>query len=86
MIRVYFHIVRKSVQDMVPKAVMKFLVIYIREHLSTHLGSTVSNAEDIEDIVVESTEVIEIRKAATEKLEELKKAKHIIDETLRIRN
>lgn len=67
---------------MVPKAIMHFLVNDIRNNLQSELVTVLYDAEDVDDIVVESHAMIENRKAATEKLEELKKAKNIIEDTL----
>jgi dynamin 1-like protein len=80
LIRGYFLIVRKSIQDMVPKAVMKFLVNYVRDNLQSDLVRVLYNAENIDDLLVESDLMSQRRKDASEMLEALNKANNVISE------
>jgi dynamin 1-like protein len=80
LIRGYFLIVRKSIQDMVPKAVMKFLVNYVRDNLQSDLVRVLYNSENIDDLLVESDLMSQRRKDASEMLEALNKANNVISE------
>ena len=43
LIKSYFYIVRKSIQDSVPKAIMHFLVSYVKNNLQSELGMYTCN-------------------------------------------
>ena len=43
LIKSYFYIVRKSIQDSVPKAIMHFLVSYVKNNLQSELGMNTCN-------------------------------------------
>uniref|UniRef100_A0A7E4V250 dynamin GTPase n=1 Tax=Panagrellus redivivus TaxID=6233 RepID=A0A7E4V250_PANRE len=80
LIRGYFLIVRKIVQDMVPKAVMKFLVNYVRDNLQSELVRQLYNSESIDGLLSESDLMAQRRKEAAEMLDALNKANNVISE------
>uniref|UniRef100_A0A1I8ACI8 dynamin GTPase n=1 Tax=Steinernema glaseri TaxID=37863 RepID=A0A1I8ACI8_9BILA len=80
LIKNYFMIVRKRVQDGIPKAVMLFLVNYVEEHLQSELIKQLYRNEIIDDLLSESEAMSQRRKEAVEMLNALKKAAVIIGE------
>uniref|UniRef100_A0A915PQF5 dynamin GTPase n=1 Tax=Setaria digitata TaxID=48799 RepID=A0A915PQF5_9BILA len=80
LIRCYFMIVRKNVQDTVPKAIMHFLVNYVRDNLQSELVQQLYKREIIEELLSESPVMAQRRKEAAEMLSALNKASNIIGE------
>ncbi|KAL3982878.1 Dynamin central region family protein [Acanthocheilonema viteae] len=80
LIRCYFMIVRKNVQDTVPKAIMHFLVNYVRDNLQSELVQQLYKREVIEELLTESPVMAQRRKEAAEMLSALNKANNIISE------
>jgi len=80
LIKSYFYIVRKSIQDSVPKAVMHFLVNYVKDNLQSELVSSLYKQEQIDQLLSESEHIGQRRKEAGEMLEALQKASQIISE------
>ncbi|KAK6111261.1 Dynamin central region family protein [Brugia pahangi] len=80
LIRCYFMIVRKNVQDTVPKAIMHFLVNYVRDNLQSELVQQLYKREIIEELLTESPVMAQRRKEAAEMLNALNKASSIIGE------
>lgn len=80
LIRCYFMIVRKNVQDAVPKAIMHFLVNYVRDNLQSELVRQLYKHEIIEELLSESPVMAQRRKESAEMLEALNKASQIIGE------
>ncbi|ELU13589.1 hypothetical protein CAPTEDRAFT_159349 [Capitella teleta] len=80
LIRSYFMIVRKSIQDSTPKAIMHFLVNYVKDNLQSELVSNLYKTEEIERLLDESEHVAARRREASEMLKALQKASHIISE------
>ncbi|EFO21103.2 DRP-1 protein [Loa loa] len=80
LIRCYFMIVRKNVQDTVPKAIMHFLVNYVRDNLQSELVQQLYKREVIEELLTESPVMAQRRKEAAEMLNALNKASSIISE------
>lgn len=80
LIKSYFYIVRKSIQDSVPKSVMHFLVNYVKDNLQSELVSSLYKADQIESLLSESEHIGQRRKEAAEMLEALQKASQIISE------
>ena len=69
MIKSYFYIVRKSIQDAVPKAIMHFLVNYVKDNLQSELVSSLYKQEEIASLLSESEHIGQRRKEAAEMLE-----------------
>ena len=71
LIRSYFLIVRKNIQDSVPKAVMHFLVNYVKDELQSELVASLYRSETHEhdQLLSESIHIAQRRREATEMLE-----------------
>ena len=80
LIKSYFYIVRKSIQDAVPKAIMHFLVNYVKDNLQSELVSSLYKQEEIASLLSESEHIGQRRKEAAEMLQALQKASQIIGE------
>lgn len=80
LIKSYFLIIRKSIQDSVPKAIMHFLVNDVKDNLQSELVSSLYKTSKNEDILEESPHIATRRREATEMLEALQKASMIIGE------
>ncbi|XP_025107859.1 dynamin-1-like protein [Pomacea canaliculata] len=80
LIRSYFMIVRKNIQDSTPKAIMHFLVNYIKDNLQSELVSQLYKREEIETLLEESEHIAARRKEASEMLQALQRASQIIGE------
>jgi len=80
LIRSYFLIVRKNIQDSVPKAIMHFLVNYVKDNLQSELVSHLYKQEEIEKLLEESEHIAARRREASEMLKALQNASHIISE------
>ncbi|XP_066586909.1 dynamin-1-like protein isoform X2 [Prorops nasuta] len=80
LIKSYFYIVRKSIQDSVPKAVMHFLVNYVKDNLQSELVTHLYKSDHIEALLNESEHIAVRRKEAADMLKALTQAGHIISE------
>ncbi|XP_076245571.1 dynamin related protein 1 isoform X1 [Calliopsis andreniformis] len=80
LIKSYFYIVRKSIQDSVPKAVMHFLVNYVKDNLQSELVTHLYKSDHAEVLLNESEHVAVRRKEAADMLKALTQAGHIISE------
>ncbi|GFO43923.1 dynamin-1-like protein [Plakobranchus ocellatus] len=80
LIKSYFMIVRKNIQDSTPKAIMHFLVNHVKDHLQSELVSRLYRKEEIETLLEESVHIAARRKEASEMLQALQRASQIIGE------
>lgn len=80
LIRSYFLIVRKNIQDSVPKAIMHFLVNHVKDNLQSELVTHLYKNEHFLDLLQESDHVAVRRKEASEMLKSLQRASQIIGE------
>ncbi|OXU18233.1 hypothetical protein TSAR_000136 [Trichomalopsis sarcophagae] len=80
LIKSYFYIVRKSIQDSVPKAVMHFLVNYVKDNLQSELVTHLYKSDHAEHLLNESEHIAVRRKEAADMLKALTQAGHIISE------
>ncbi|KAK2139926.1 hypothetical protein LSH36_1555g00016 [Paralvinella palmiformis] len=80
LIKSYFLIVRKNIQDSIPKAIMHFLVNHCKDNLQSELVSHLYKQEEICRLLEESEHIAARRKEASEMLEALQKASQIISE------
>ncbi|CAF0924474.1 unnamed protein product [Adineta steineri] len=82
LIRSYFLIVRKNIQDTVPKAIMHFLVNYVKDQLQSELVASLykTSTHEHDELLDESGHIAQRRKDAQEMLEALHKANQIISE------
>uniref|UniRef100_A0A673AZ27 Dynamin-1-like protein n=1 Tax=Sphaeramia orbicularis TaxID=375764 RepID=A0A673AZ27_9TELE len=80
LIKCYFLIVRKSIQDSVPKTVMHFLVNFVKEHLQSELVGQLYKQPLLQELLIESQDTAQQRTEVAQMLEALKKANNIISE------
>lgn len=80
LIRSYFLIVRKNIQDTVPKAIMHFLVNFVKDNLQSELVSKLYRQDEYDILLQESDRVAQRRREAAEMLKALQKASQIIGE------
>ncbi|XP_018304493.1 dynamin-1-like protein isoform X2 [Mycetomoellerius zeteki] len=80
LIRSYFYIVRKSIQDSVPKAVMHFLVNHVKDNLQSELVTHLYKSDQAEALLIESEHIAVRRKETADMLKALTQAGHIISE------
>ncbi|XP_045534074.1 dynamin-1-like protein isoform X1 [Papilio machaon] len=80
LIKSYFYIVRKSIQDSVPKAVMHFLVNYVQDNLQSELVTHLYKSDQAESLLNESEHIAQRRKEAADMLKALQRAGQIISE------
>ncbi|XP_063226035.1 dynamin-1-like protein isoform X2 [Bacillus rossius redtenbacheri] len=80
LIKSYFYIVRKSIQDSVPKAVMHFLVNFVKDNLQSELVTHLYKSDQAEELLNESEHIAQRRKEAADMLKALQRANHIISE------
>ncbi|XP_061528161.1 dynamin-1-like protein isoform X1 [Phycodurus eques] len=80
LIKSYFLIVRKTIQDSVPKTVMHFLVNFVKEHLQSELVGQLYKQTLLQDLLIESQDTAQQRTEVAQMLQALKKANNIISE------
>uniref|UniRef100_A0A8C7JSD2 Dynamin-1-like protein n=1 Tax=Oncorhynchus kisutch TaxID=8019 RepID=A0A8C7JSD2_ONCKI len=80
LIKSYFLIVQKNIQDSVPKAVMHFLVNHVRDSLQSELVGQLYKSGLLNDLLTESEDMAQRRKEAADMLEALQKACQVIAE------
>ncbi|KAJ8285924.1 hypothetical protein GJAV_G00032530 [Gymnothorax javanicus] len=80
LIKCYFLIVRKSIQDSVPKTVMHFLVNYVKERLQSELVGQLYKQPLLRELLIESQDTAQQRTEVAQMLEALQKASNIISE------
>jgi len=80
LIKSYFYLVRKMIQDSVPKSIMHFMVNYVKDNLQSELVSSLYKADQIENLLCESEHIGQRRSEASEMLTALQKASQIISE------
>uniref|UniRef100_A0A8C8CXG4 Dynamin-1-like protein n=1 Tax=Oncorhynchus tshawytscha TaxID=74940 RepID=A0A8C8CXG4_ONCTS len=80
LIKSYFLIVRKNIQDSVPTAVMHFLVNHVKDSLQSELVGQLYKSGLLNDLLTESEDMAQRRKEAADMLEALQKACQVIAE------
>ncbi|XP_031714743.1 dynamin-1-like protein isoform X4 [Anarrhichthys ocellatus] len=80
LIKSYFLIVRKNIQDSVPKAVMHFLVNHVKDCLQSELVGQLYKAGLLDDLLTESEDMAQRRMEAADMLKALQKASQVIAE------
>ncbi|XP_041440883.1 dynamin 1-like L homeolog isoform X2 [Xenopus laevis] len=80
LIKSYFLIVRKNIQDSVPKAVMHFLVNHVKDTLQSELVGQLYKSLLLEDLLTESEDMAQRRNEAADMLKALQRASQIIAE------
>ncbi|XP_039989892.1 dynamin-1-like protein isoform X2 [Xiphias gladius] len=80
LIKSYFLIVRKNIQDSVPKAVMHFLVNHVKDCLQSELVGQLYKTVLLDDLLTESEDMAQRRNEAADMLKALQKASQVIAE------
>ncbi|XP_061534021.1 dynamin-1-like protein isoform X4 [Phycodurus eques] len=80
LIKSYFLIVRKNIQDSVPKAVMHFLVNHVKDCLQSELVGQLYKSVLLDDLLTESEDMAQRRNEAADMLKALQKASQVIAE------
>ncbi|XP_014879975.1 dynamin-1-like protein isoform X2 [Poecilia latipinna] len=80
LIKSYFLIVRKNIQDSVPKAVMHFLVNHVKDSLQSELVGQLYKSGLLNDLLTESEDMAQRRKEAADMLQALQRASQVIAE------
>ncbi|MCI4380229.1 hypothetical protein PGIGA_G00237390 [Pangasianodon gigas] len=80
LIKSYFLIVRKNIQDSVPKAVMHFLVNHVKDSLQSELVGQLYKSGLLDELLTESEDMAQRRKEAADMLQALQKASQVIAE------
>jgi len=80
LIKSYFLIVKKNVQDSIPKAIMHFLVNHVKDNLQSELVTHLYKHDHFEALLQESEHIAVRRKEAAEMLKALQRASQIIGE------
>ncbi|XP_037583053.1 dynamin-1-like protein [Dermacentor silvarum] len=80
LIRSYFLIVRKNIQDSVPKAIMHFLVNFVKDNLQSELVTHLYKHDCFNQLLAESEHVAVRRREAAQMVKALHKASQIIGE------
>ncbi|KAF3986380.1 hypothetical protein FT663_04203 [Candidozyma haemuli var. vulneris] len=74
----YFNIVKRTVADLVPKAVMLKLITRSKDEIQKELLSKLYSAEDLGDLVKENEATVQKRKECLKMVEVLKNASEIV--------
>lgn len=80
LIQSYFNIVRKNIQDTIPKAIMHLLVNKSKKLIHNRLVEKLYRDEKLEELLSETPEVAARRSATKQMVEMLKKAQEILNE------
>ncbi|KAK9952361.1 hypothetical protein ABG768_018206 [Culter alburnus] len=80
LIKSYFLIVRKNIQDSVPKAVMHFLVNHVKDSLQSELVGQLYKPALLDDLLTESEDMAQRRNEAADMLKALQRASQVIAE------
>ncbi|XP_026167607.1 dynamin-1-like protein isoform X4 [Mastacembelus armatus] len=80
LIKSYFLIVRKNIQDSVPKAVMHFLVNHVKDCLQSELVGQLYKTTLLDELLTESEDMAQRRNEAADMLKALQKASQVIAE------
>ncbi|KAF8537062.1 Dynamin central region-domain-containing protein [Trichophaea hybrida] len=78
LIQSYYNIVKRTMIDMVPKAIMLNLVQYSKEEMQRELLENLYKSDQLEDLLKESDYTIRRRKECQQMVESLSKAQEIV--------
>lgn len=76
----YFHIVRQSIQDLIPKAVMHLLVNYTSQHVQNRLVSSLYKPDLFADLLNEDEALVAERTRVKALLDAYKEAFKILSD------
>eukprot|EP00160_Parvularia_atlantis_P014272 Unigene3449_Nuclearia_a/m.10557 Unigene3449_Nuclearia_a/g.10557 ORF Unigene3449_Nuclearia_a/g.10557 Unigene3449_Nuclearia_a/m.10557 type:complete len:546 (+) Unigene3449_Nuclearia_a:162-1799(+) len=74
----YFNIVKRTVADMVPKAIMLHLVVYARENIQRELLHELYKSRSYEELMKESDAVVQRRSECRKMIEALRRAEEAV--------
>ncbi|GAV90560.1 Dynamin_N domain-containing protein/Dynamin_M domain-containing protein/GED domain-containing protein [Cephalotus follicularis] len=80
LVRSYYDIVRKNIQDLVPKTIMHFLVNFTKRNLHQTFTKLLYRDDLVEDLLLEREEIVVKRKRAREMHHVLEEALKTLDE------
>ncbi|XP_041037320.1 dynamin-1-like protein, partial [Carcharodon carcharias] len=80
LIKSYFLIVRKTIQDSVPKTVMHFLVNHVKDNLQSELVGQLYKSQLLDTLLTESEDMAAQRTEAANMLKALQRASQVISE------
>ena len=75
----YFNIVKRTVADMVPKAIMLNLVMVAKEQLQREMLSELYKSDVLDELLKESEQTLQRRKEVKKMIEALTKADEIVN-------
>lgn len=81
----YFGIVRKNMQDLVPKAIMNFLVNAAKENMQNALVAELYKEGELEDIFAEAEHTVEARRRCAELVRALERSLEVLGELRQMR-
>jgi len=76
----YFNIVRRTMIDMVPKAIMLNLVSWSRENMQSELLTNMYKTDELDELLKESDYTVRRRKDCQQMVESLTKAQEIVNQ------
>jgi hypothetical protein len=76
----YFNIVRRTMIDMVPKAIMLNLVSWSRENMQSELLTQMYKTDELDELLKESEYTVRRRKDCQQMVESLTKAQEIVNQ------
>jgi len=76
----YFNIVRKNIQDSVPKSIMHFLVNQSKDNVQNELVAHLYKEELFDELLEESPAIAQRRRECKQRLDVLRKAQSILNE------
>jgi len=80
LLRSYYAIVSKNIEDLVPKTIMHFMVEYVQKNLHSQLVNQLYRPDQFDQLLAESDEVCKHRESASAMLDALKRASDVIGE------
>lgn len=80
LINSYFNIVRRTMIDMVPKAIMLTLVQHTKDEMQRELLENMYRANELDDLLKESEHTVRRRKECVQMVESLSKASEIVSQ------
>jgi hypothetical protein len=76
----YFNIVRRTMIDMVPKAIMLNLVQWTKENMQGELLTNMYKTDELDELLKESDYTVRRRKDCLQMVESLSKAQEIVNQ------
>lgn len=74
----YFDIVKRTVADMIPKAIVLYLVTYAKENLQRELLGALYKSEELVELLKESDQITQRRLECQRMVLALKRAEEIV--------